>query len=86
MTKKDTANAALSEDIGRNNRRLALARLAARVDVGEFDVLLDKQNYRDTERSSPSSIGVASTSPRQPGSASPPVPTWRSSVPGSTGP
>jgi Arc/MetJ family transcription regulator len=45
-TKKDTVNAALREGVERKKRALALARLAARADAGEFDMLLDKENYR----------------------------------------
>ncbi|WP_155054776.1 type II toxin-antitoxin system VapB family antitoxin [Streptomyces blattellae] len=45
-TKKDTVNAALREGVERKKRALALARLAARADAGDFDVLLDKENYR----------------------------------------
>lgn len=45
-TKKDTVNAALKEGVERKKRALALARLAARADAGDFDVLLDKENYR----------------------------------------
>lgn len=45
-TKKDTVNAALREGVERKKRALALARLAARADAGDFDELLDKENYR----------------------------------------
>jgi Arc/MetJ family transcription regulator len=45
-TKKDTVNAALKDGVERKKRALALARLAARADAGDFDVLLDKANYR----------------------------------------
>ncbi|MGW0823701.1 type II toxin-antitoxin system VapB family antitoxin [Streptomyces sp. NPDC002845] len=45
-TKKDTVNAALREGVERKKRALALARLAARADAGDFDMLLDKENYR----------------------------------------
>ncbi|MFJ4003264.1 type II toxin-antitoxin system VapB family antitoxin [Streptomyces sp. NPDC090023] len=45
-TKKDTVTAALKEGVERKKRALALARLAARADAGDFDILLDKQNYR----------------------------------------
>ncbi|MER5911621.1 type II toxin-antitoxin system VapB family antitoxin [Streptomyces sp. NPDC001982] len=45
-TKKDTVNAALKEGVERKKRALALARLAARADAGDFDVLLDKGSYR----------------------------------------
>ncbi|GAA4019340.1 MULTISPECIES: type II toxin-antitoxin system VapB family antitoxin [Streptomyces] len=45
-TKKDTVNAALKEGVERKKRVLALARLAARADAGDFDELLDRENYR----------------------------------------
>ncbi|WP_416966034.1 type II toxin-antitoxin system VapB family antitoxin [Streptomyces sp. Agncl-13] len=45
-TKKDTVTAALKEGVERKKRALALARLAARADEGDFDLLLDKENYR----------------------------------------
>lgn len=45
-TKKDTVNAALKDGVERKKRALALARLAARADAGDFDELLDKENYR----------------------------------------
>ncbi|MDQ1045816.1 type II toxin-antitoxin system VapB family antitoxin [Streptomyces sp. V4I2] len=45
-TKKDTVNAALREGVERKKRALALARLAARADAGDFDMLLDKESYR----------------------------------------
>ncbi|MFJ9715026.1 type II toxin-antitoxin system VapB family antitoxin [Streptomyces sp. NPDC101213] len=45
-TKKDTVDAALKEGVERKKRALALARLAARADAGDFDMLLDKENYR----------------------------------------
>ncbi|GAA4294878.1 hypothetical protein GCM10023086_07520 [Streptomyces venetus] len=45
-TKKDTVNAALKEGVERKNRALALARLAARADAGDFDMLLEKDTYR----------------------------------------
>lgn len=45
-TKKDTVNAALKEGVERKKRALALARLAARADAGDFDELLAKQTYR----------------------------------------
>ncbi|MBR8641834.1 type II toxin-antitoxin system VapB family antitoxin [Streptomyces tuirus] len=45
-TKKDTVNAALKDGVERKKRALALARLAARADAGDFDVLLEKENYR----------------------------------------
>ncbi|MEU3886252.1 type II toxin-antitoxin system VapB family antitoxin [Streptomyces sp. NPDC029041] len=45
-TKKDTVNAALREGVERKKRALALARLAARADAGDFDDLLEKETYR----------------------------------------
>ncbi|MFF8013169.1 type II toxin-antitoxin system VapB family antitoxin [Streptomyces sp. NPDC007929] len=45
-TKKDTVNAALREGVERKKRALALARLAARADAGDFDELLEKESYR----------------------------------------
>ncbi|MEV6615714.1 type II toxin-antitoxin system VapB family antitoxin [Streptomyces sp. NPDC051051] len=45
-TKKDTVDAALGEGAERKKRALALARLAARADAGDFDMLSDKENYR----------------------------------------
>ncbi|MDG5804607.1 type II toxin-antitoxin system VapB family antitoxin [Streptomyces ossamyceticus] len=45
-TKKDTVNAALRDGVERKKRALALARLAAKADAGDFDVLLDKETYR----------------------------------------
>ncbi|MEV6766540.1 type II toxin-antitoxin system VapB family antitoxin [Streptomyces sp. NPDC051105] len=45
-TKKDTVTAALQEGVERKKRALALARLAAQADAGDFDILLDKANYR----------------------------------------
>ncbi|KPI29348.1 Protein of unknown function DUF2191 [Actinobacteria bacterium OK074] len=45
-TKKDTVNAALREAVERKKRARALAALAARADAGDFDILLDKANYR----------------------------------------
>ncbi|MER7182131.1 type II toxin-antitoxin system VapB family antitoxin [Streptomyces sp. NPDC001220] len=45
-TKKDTVNAALRDGVERKKRALALAWLAAKADAGDFDVLLDKANYR----------------------------------------
>ncbi|MET9511653.1 type II toxin-antitoxin system VapB family antitoxin [Streptomyces flavidovirens] len=45
-TKKDTVIAALKEGVMRKRRAIALARLAAMADEGDFDVLLDKENYR----------------------------------------
>nr|WSY54692.1 hypothetical protein OG999_34205 [Streptomyces sp. NBC_00886] len=40
------AAAALEEAVERKKRPLAVARLAARPDAGDFDLLLDKENYR----------------------------------------
>jgi Arc/MetJ family transcription regulator len=45
-TKKDTVAAALREGVERKKRALALARLAARADAGQFDALLEKETYR----------------------------------------
>ncbi|MFG3048038.1 type II toxin-antitoxin system VapB family antitoxin [Streptomyces sp. SID2999] len=45
-TKKDTVTAALKEGVERKKRALALAWLAARADEGDFDILLNKENYR----------------------------------------
>lgn len=45
-TKKDTVTAALKEGVERKKRALAPARLAARADAGDFDLLLAKENYR----------------------------------------
>ncbi|MEU0970735.1 type II toxin-antitoxin system VapB family antitoxin [Streptomyces sp. NPDC005917] len=45
-TKKDTVNAALRDGVERKKRALALAWLAAKADAGDFDILLDKANYR----------------------------------------
>ncbi|MBC9717682.1 type II toxin-antitoxin system VapB family antitoxin [Streptomyces sp. TRM66268-LWL] len=45
-TKKDTVIAALQEGVARKRRAIALARLAARADEGQFDELLDKETYR----------------------------------------
>lgn len=45
-TKKDTVNAALKESVTRKKRALALARLAARADAGDFDLVLNKEDYR----------------------------------------
>ncbi|MFI6939574.1 type II toxin-antitoxin system VapB family antitoxin [Streptomyces sp. NPDC050418] len=45
-TKKDTVIAALQEGVARKRRAIALARLAARSDAGQFDELLDKETYR----------------------------------------
>ncbi|MFE0454936.1 type II toxin-antitoxin system VapB family antitoxin [Streptomyces sp. NPDC058914] len=45
-TKKDTVNAALLEVAKRRRRLKALDELAAMGERGDFDVLLDKENYR----------------------------------------
>ena len=45
-TKKDTVNTALQEVAKRRNRALALAELREMGAQGDFDVLLDKRNYR----------------------------------------
>jgi Arc/MetJ family transcription regulator len=45
-TKKDTVNAALLEVAKRRRRLKALEELVAKGDRGDFDVLLDKENYR----------------------------------------
>jgi Arc/MetJ family transcription regulator len=45
-TKKDTVNAALVEVSQRLRRLQALDKLAAMGQAGDFDTLLDKQNYR----------------------------------------
>ncbi|OKK07745.1 hypothetical protein AMK26_01270 [Streptomyces sp. CB03234] len=45
-TKKDTVNAALLEVAKRRRRLKALEELAAMGERGDFDVLLDKENYR----------------------------------------
>jgi Arc/MetJ family transcription regulator len=45
-TKKDTVNVALRETTRRLRRTQALAMLAEKGQAGEFDVLLDKDNYR----------------------------------------
>ncbi|KUH38638.1 MULTISPECIES: type II toxin-antitoxin system VapB family antitoxin [Streptomyces] len=45
-TKKDTVNAALLEVAKRRRRLRALEELAAMGERGDFDVLLDKANYR----------------------------------------
>ncbi|MFI2508432.1 type II toxin-antitoxin system VapB family antitoxin [Streptomyces sp. NPDC018972] len=45
-TKKDTVDAALKDGVERKKRALAQAWLAARADAGDFDVLVDKANYR----------------------------------------
>ncbi|MEV0687202.1 type II toxin-antitoxin system VapB family antitoxin [Nocardia sp. NPDC050378] len=45
-TKKDTVNAALAEVARRLKRVKALNGLADMAEQGDFDVLLDKSNYR----------------------------------------
>ncbi|MHC0429775.1 type II toxin-antitoxin system VapB family antitoxin [Streptomyces sp. O3] len=45
-TKKDTVNAALLEVAKRRRRLKALEELAAMGERGDFDVLLEKGNYR----------------------------------------
>ncbi|MEV7545169.1 VapB protein of antitoxin of type II toxin-antitoxin system [Streptomyces sp. 3211.6] len=45
-TKKDTVNAALLEVAKRHRRLRALERLAQMGERGDFDLLLDKENYR----------------------------------------
>ncbi|MBW5481492.1 type II toxin-antitoxin system VapB family antitoxin [Streptomyces bambusae] len=45
-TKKDTVNAALLEVAKRHRRLQALEKLAAMGERGDFDILLDKKNYR----------------------------------------
>ncbi|MEV0331569.1 type II toxin-antitoxin system VapB family antitoxin [Nocardia sp. NPDC050717] len=45
-TKKDTVNAALAEVSRRLKRVKALNGLAEMAEQGDFDVLLDKSNYR----------------------------------------
>ncbi|PZT70581.1 DUF2191 domain-containing protein [Streptomyces sp. SW4] len=45
-TKKDTVNAALLEVAKRRRRLKALEELAGMGERGDFDVLLDKENYR----------------------------------------
>ncbi|QFQ97621.1 DUF2191 domain-containing protein [Streptomyces phaeolivaceus] len=45
-TKKDTVGPALKEGVERKKRALALARLAARADAGDFDMLLGMEHYR----------------------------------------
>jgi Arc/MetJ family transcription regulator len=45
-TKKGTVNAALRDSVERKRRAVALARLGAMADAGDFDILLDKKNYR----------------------------------------
>lgn len=45
-TKKDTVNAALLEVAKRRRRLKALEELAGMGDRGDFDMLMDKENYR----------------------------------------
>ena len=45
-TKKDTVNAALLEVAKRRRRLKALEELAAKGERGDFDILLNKENYR----------------------------------------
>lgn len=45
-TKKDTVNAALLEVAKRHKRLRALERLTAMAERGDFDILMDKRNYR----------------------------------------
>jgi len=45
-TKKDTVNAALIEVAKRLGRVDALGQLSGMAEQGDFDVLLDKDNYR----------------------------------------
>lgn len=45
-TKKDTVNTALREVAKRRSRAIALAKLRERGARGDFDLLLDKRNYR----------------------------------------
>ncbi|MFJ7156667.1 type II toxin-antitoxin system VapB family antitoxin [Streptomyces sp. NPDC101118] len=45
-TKKDTVNAALLEVARRHRRLQALEKLSAMGERGDFDILLDKRNYR----------------------------------------
>lgn len=45
-TKEDTVNMALAEVVKRRGRALALAQLRERGARGDFDLLLDKRNYR----------------------------------------
>ncbi|MDX2548394.1 type II toxin-antitoxin system VapB family antitoxin [Streptomyces sp. WI04-05B] len=45
-TKKDTVNTALLEVAKRRRRAMALAELRERGARGDFDILLDKRNYR----------------------------------------
>lgn len=45
-TKKDTVNAALLEVAKRRRRLKALEELVVKGERGDFDILLDKENYR----------------------------------------
>ncbi|WP_405819061.1 type II toxin-antitoxin system VapB family antitoxin [Streptomyces sp. NBC_01390] len=45
-TKKDTVNTALLEVAKRRRRAIALAKLREMGARGDFDILLDKRNYR----------------------------------------
>ncbi|MFI9118875.1 MULTISPECIES: type II toxin-antitoxin system VapB family antitoxin [Streptomyces] len=45
-TKKDTVNAALLEVAQRHKRLRALEQLTAMAERGDFDILMDKRNYR----------------------------------------
>lgn len=45
-TKKETVNVALREAAARLRRARALAELGARAEAGDFDELLEKNNYR----------------------------------------
>ncbi|WP_067858571.1 type II toxin-antitoxin system VapB family antitoxin [Nocardia shimofusensis] len=45
-TKKDTVNAALNEVAKRLERVAALGALSEMAEQGDFDILLDKDNYR----------------------------------------
>ncbi|MEU9704824.1 type II toxin-antitoxin system VapB family antitoxin [Streptomyces sp. NPDC047981] len=45
-TKKDTVNAALLEVAQRHKRLRALEALTAMAERGDFDILMDKKNYR----------------------------------------
>ncbi|MET9377092.1 type II toxin-antitoxin system VapB family antitoxin [Streptomyces sp. NPDC003035] len=45
-TKKDTVNAALLEVAQRHKRLRALEALTAMAGRGDFDILMDKRNYR----------------------------------------
>lgn len=45
-TKKDTVNTALREISARERRLAAFHELAKMAEAGDFDMLLDKENYR----------------------------------------